>query len=316
MASYDPNTDYSDLIAAEAAKGVNANRQLLAQLEASRNAKIAAERLPYAQTAVYTSELGRPLGYYEATDRSDYINEIYDTAREQALSALESAYESALGGYDAAKAAVPGTYRAARNAAAGQAALTRQSVNEQFAASGLNSGAAGQARLSLAVAAQNALSSLSAEEAETLSAIELERAGAEAKYRAAVAEAIASSELERASALYDEAVRVENSYRAYSEELLAAWGLGLTGAPLADSGAAAGGGSGYRAAAQEPREEEKDGGSAQKTSDAALLRDQLGRIPGLTGENRAAMVRDYYANGRISYDEMQELLAGLPGSAR
>ena len=293
MASYDPNTDYSDLIAAEAAKGVNANRQLLAQLEASRNAKIAAERLPYAQTAVYTSELGRPLGYYEATDRSDYINEIYDTAREQALSALESAYESALGGYDAAKAAVPGTYRAARNAAAGQA------------------------RLSLAVAAQNALSSLSAEEAETLSAIELERAGAEAKYRAAVAEAIASSELERASALYDEAVRVENSYRAYSEELLAAWGLGLTGAPLADSSAAAsGGGSGYRASAQEPREEEKDGASAQKTSDAALLRDQLGRIPGLTGENRAAMVRDYYANGRISYDEMQELLAGLPGSTR
>ena len=288
MASYDPNTDYSDLIAAEAAKGVNANRQLLAQLEASRNAKIAAERLPYAQTAVYTSELGRPLGYYEATDRSDYINEIYDTAREQALSALESAYESALGGYDAAKAAVPGTYRAARNAAAGQA------------------------RLSLAVAAQNALSSLSAEEAETLSAIELERAGAEAKYRAAVAEAIASSELERASALYDEAVRVENSYRAYSEELLAAWGLGLTGAPLADSSAAAsGGGSGYRASAQEPREEEKDGASAPKTSDAALLRDQLGRIPGLTGENRAAMVRDYYANGRISYDEMQELLAGL-----
>ena len=311
MASYDPNTDYSDPIAAEAAKGVNANRPLLAQLEASRNAKIAAERLPYAQTAVYTSELGRPLGYYEATDRSDYINEIYDTAREQALSALESAYESALGGYDAAKAAVPGTYRAARNAAAGQAALTRQSVNEQFAASGLSSGAAGQARLSLAVAAQNALSSLSAEEAETLSAIELERAGAEAKYRAAVAEAIASSELERASALYDEAVRVENSYRAYSEELLAAWGLGLTGAPLADSSAAAGGGSGYRAAAQEPREEEKDGASAPKTSDAALLRDQLRRIPGLTGENRAAMVRDYYANGRISYDEMQELLAAL-----
>ena len=310
MASYDPNTDYSDLIAAEAAKGVNANRQLLAQLEASRNAKIAAERLPYAQTAVYTSELGRPLGYYEATDRSDYINEIYDTAREQALSALESAYESALGGYDAAKAAVPGTYRAARNAAAGQAALTRQSVNEQFAASGLNSGAAGQARLSLAVAAQNALSSLSAEEAETLSAIELERAGAEAKYRAAVAEAIASSELERASALYDEAVRVENSYRAYSEELLAAWGLGLTGAPLADSSAGSGGG-GYRASAREPREEEKDGASAPKTSDAALLRDQLGRIPGLTGENRAAMVRDYYANGRISYDEMQELLAAL-----
>ena len=64
MASYDPNVDYSDLIAQEAAKGVNANRQLLAQYEAQRNAKIAAEHLPYRQTAVYTSELGRPLGYY------------------------------------------------------------------------------------------------------------------------------------------------------------------------------------------------------------------------------------------------------------
>ena len=70
--SYDPNVDYSDLIAQEAAKGVNANRQLLAQYEAQRNAKIAGERLPYTQTSVYTSEMGRPLGYYEAEDRSDY----------------------------------------------------------------------------------------------------------------------------------------------------------------------------------------------------------------------------------------------------
>ena len=30
MAAYDKNLDYSDLIAAEAAKGVNADRQLLA----------------------------------------------------------------------------------------------------------------------------------------------------------------------------------------------------------------------------------------------------------------------------------------------
>ena len=307
MASYDPNTDYSDLIAAEAAKGVNANRQLLEQLEASRNAKIAAERLPYAQTAVYTSELGRPLGYYEATDRSDYINEIYDTAREQALSALESAYESALGGYDAAKAAVPGTYRAARNAAAGQAALTRQSVNEQFAASGLSSGAAGQARLSLAVAAQNALSSLSAEEVETLSAIELERAGAEAKYRAAVAEAIASSERERASALYAEAVRVENSYRAYSEELLAAWGLTPAGTPVEQETAPAAGAVRRTSAPAAPEPEPEP--EPQSVDQTELLRRQLSTIPGLTRENKAFLIRDYFADGRISYEDMQELLS-------
>ena len=34
MAAYDKNLDYSDLIAAEAAKGVNADRALLAELEA------------------------------------------------------------------------------------------------------------------------------------------------------------------------------------------------------------------------------------------------------------------------------------------
>lgn len=52
MAAYDKNVDYSDLIAAEAAKGVNADRQLLAELEAARNAKISGENLNYAQTNV------------------------------------------------------------------------------------------------------------------------------------------------------------------------------------------------------------------------------------------------------------------------
>ena len=42
--------------------------------------------------------------------------------------------------------------------------------------------------------------------------------------------------------------------------------------------------------------------------DAALLRQQLSRIPGLTRENRAAIIRDYYDNGRISRETMAELL--------
>lgn len=160
VATYDPGIDYSDLIAQEAAKGVNADRQLLAQYEAQRNAKIAGERLPYAQTAVYTSELGRPLGYYGAEDRSDYINEIYDQARELSVAALESAYEREMAGYDYAAAQIPDRYRAAKNALGADAARARQSINEQFAASGLNTGAAGQARLSMAVAGQGRSRSL------------------------------------------------------------------------------------------------------------------------------------------------------------
>lgn len=312
MATYDPNVDYSDLIAQEAAKGVNANRQLLAQYEAQRNAKITAERLPYAQTSVYTNELGRPLGYYQAEDRSDYINELYDTAREQALSALESAYDREVTSYDYAAARIPAQYYDARNAASAEAALARQSVNEQFAASGLNTGAAGQARLSLAVAEQGALGALGREQAAALAELEMRRAEAESEYKAAVAEAIASSELERAQALYDEAVRVESSYRTYSEDLLAAWGLTLAGTPTAAETAAAGtSGGGGRTAARKTDDEPAPPSAQELADNAAALRSQLSRIPGLTRENKAGMVRDYFANGRISYDDMQSLLAGI-----
>lgn len=312
MATYDPNVDYSDLIAQEAAKGVNANRQLLAQYEAQRNAKITAERLPYAQTSVYTNELGRPLGYYQAEDRSDYINELYDTAREQALSALESAYDREVTSYDYAAARIPAQYYDARNAASAEAALARQSVNEQFAASGLNTGAAGQARLSLAVAEQGALGALGREQAAALAELEMRRAEAESEYKAAVAEAIASSELERAQALYDEAVRVESSYRTYSEDLLAAWGLTLAGTPAAAETAAAGtSGGGGRTAARKTDDEPTPPSAQELADNAAALRSQLSRIPGLTRENKAGMVRDYFANGRISYDDMQSLLAGI-----
>ena len=312
MATYDPNVDYSDLIAQEAAKGVNANRQLLAQYEAQRNAKITAERLPYAQTSVYTNELGRPLGYYQAEDRSDYINELYDTAREQALSALESAYDREVTSYDYAAARIPAQYYDARNAASAEAALARQSVNEQFAASGLNTGATGQARLSLAVAEQGALGALGREQSAALAELEMRRAEAESEYKAAVAEAIASSELERAQALYDEAVRVESSYRTYSEDLLAAWGLTLAGTPAAAETAAAGtSGGGGRTAARKTDDEPAPPSAQELADNAAALRSQLSRIPGLTRENKAGMVRDYFANGRISYDDMQSLLAGI-----
>ena len=80
--NYDPGVDYSALIAQEAAKGVNANRPLLAAYETARNAKIAGEGLGYAQTHVYTQEAGRPRYYYTATDQSGYIDELYDAGLE------------------------------------------------------------------------------------------------------------------------------------------------------------------------------------------------------------------------------------------
>lgn len=220
MAAYDKNVDYSDLIAAEAAKGVNADRQLLAELEAARNAKIAGENLNYAQTNVYTQELGSPPHYYTAEDQSGYIDEIYAAAERQALSALEGAYREQLAAYDSEAAALPGVYREAKNQSAASAAVTQQSMNERFTASGLNSGAQGQAALALGIAAQGELAGLDAERASRLADIESRRAQTKAQYQNAVAQAIAQNEIERANALYQEAVRVDNSFAAIDAELL------------------------------------------------------------------------------------------------
>ena len=220
MAAYDKNLDYSDLIAAEAAKGVNADRALLAELEAARNAKIAGEGLDYAQTNVYTQEFSSPPHYYTAEDHSDYINEIYAAAERQALAALEGAYTEQLASFDSEAAALPGTYREAKNRAAADAAVTQQSMNERFTASGLNSGAQGQAALALGIAAQGSMAALDAEEARSLAELESRRAQVKAQYQNAVAQAIAQNEIERANALYQEAVRVDNSFAVLDSETL------------------------------------------------------------------------------------------------
>ena len=217
--NYDPGVDYSALIAQEAAKGVNANRPLLAAYETARNAKIAGEGLGYAQTHVYTQEAGRPRYYYTATDQSGYIDELYDAARSRSLSALEGAYEAQLAALDGEADALPAAYRAAKNAAAGSSAVERRNIDESFAAAGLNSGAAAQARLSMSTQLLGELSALDAEKAAREADISARRTAALAEYRSAIAAAVAENETARARALYEEAVRVDESYREAEQEL-------------------------------------------------------------------------------------------------
>lgn len=226
--SYDPNVDYSDLIAQEAAKGVNANKDLLAQYEAQRNAKIQGMGLNYNQTNIYGSngaagttdvgvgtivDMGRPNGYYTAQDQSDLINQLYDAAIEAQKAALKAEYEKNLAAYDAQAEKLPQIYQSAKNQTASDAAVTQQSMNERFAASGLNTGAQGQAALSMNTALQGNLSALDADRAEKLADLEAQRTQSILDYQNAIAQAIANNELERAQALYNEAIRVDNSYR-------------------------------------------------------------------------------------------------------
>lgn len=226
--SYDPNVDYSDLIAQEAAKGVNANRDLLAQYEAQRNAKIQGMGLNYGQTNIYSNsgganttdigvgtivDMGKPNGYYTAQDQSDLINQLYDAAIEASKAALKAEYEKNLAAYDAQAEKLPQIYQRAKNQTASDAAIAQQSMNERFAASGLNTGAQGQAALSMNTALQGNLSALDADRAEKLADIEAQRTQSMLDYQNAIAQAIANNELERAQALYNEAIRVDNSYR-------------------------------------------------------------------------------------------------------
>lgn len=239
---YDPKVDYSDLIAQEAAKGVNANRNLLAQYEQQRNAKIADQNLGYAQTNIYTNgsgsvtgstapnvtdvgvgsiiSMGKPGGYYTATSQADYINELYDASLKAQQAALESAYNANLAAYDQQASKIPAVYQAAKNQTASSAEIAQQGLNERFAASGLNTGTQGQAALAMNTATQGSLSSLDAQRAQAVADIEAERAQTMAQYQSAVAEAIAKNEMQRAQALYEEAMRVDNSYREETQYFL------------------------------------------------------------------------------------------------
>ena len=256
--TYDPSVDYSALIAQEAAKGVNANANLLAQYETQRNQKISDQGLNYGQTHIYTKNGGGWAGddagiaegiggasggasggsvngvvsgvggtgsvpsggYYTARDQSGYINSLYDAAINSAQNALKGAYDEAVLGFDAAEEKVPIQYRAARNQTAADAAVQRANMNEQLNASGLNTGASGQARLSMGIAEQNAMAALNRQQQAAIDEITLQRNQARVQYETAVAQAIAENDMERARALYEEAVRVDNSYRSYLEDAL------------------------------------------------------------------------------------------------
>lgn len=153
-----------------------------------------------------------PAHYYTASDQSGYISGINDAAVQQQTAALKTAYDQKLAALDKQAAAVPQTYDAAKNDTASDAAIAQKNLNERMAASGLNNGAGGQASLAMNNRLQSDLSALDLAKAQKLSEIEQSRTDAAAEYQDAIAEAVAKGAYEAAKNLYDEAVRVDNSY--------------------------------------------------------------------------------------------------------
>lgn len=136
---------------------------------------------------------------------------MYSAAQEKALAALKTAYDNNTATVDAQAAKIPGIYHKSENAVAANNAQERQNMNEYFAANGLNNGAAGQAQLSQNNVYQKNIGSLEEAKATALNDVETQRTQISTQYQNAIAEAIANNNYEQATALYNEAVRVDES---------------------------------------------------------------------------------------------------------
>lgn len=152
-----------------------------------------------------------PSALPSATNQSDAINNYYSAAQQASLAALKNAYDQNMITLDASAAKIPGIYQSSMNAAAAQSAISQKNFDEYAAAAGLNSGAGGQARLAQNAALQSNLNALETEKANALADVETQRLSIQTEYQNAIAEAIANNEMDRAYALYQEAVRVDES---------------------------------------------------------------------------------------------------------
>ena len=146
-------------------------------------------------------------------DLSEAIREQAAARMEADLAGLKSAYEKSMAGYDAVAQKLPQSYDTARNSAAAQNALARQAFNEYAAASGLSSGATGQAQLAQSSAYQRSLAGLNQAQADALGEVERNKSDLQREYEFAIAAAEATGNADLASALYQEQIRVQGLER-------------------------------------------------------------------------------------------------------
>ena len=145
-----------------------------------------------------------------------YINDIYDRQKESTLRTLKSAYDSNVASIDTAKKALDTNSYEAKREAAGDAAITRQRLNEAFAANGLNTGAVGQANLALLNQKAENLNKIDLAKQQAQQEYDAQKAALMQTYQAEVKSAIQQNDAQRAQALY--AAWKEQQAKIYAEE--------------------------------------------------------------------------------------------------
>lgn len=145
-----------------------------------------------------------------------YINDIYDRQKESTLRTLKSAYDSNVASIDTAKKALDTNSYEAKREAAGDAAITRQRLNEAFAANGLNTGAVGQANLALLNQKAENLNKINLAQQQAQQEYDAQKAALMQTYQAEVKSAIQQNDADRARAIY--AAWKEQQAKTYAEE--------------------------------------------------------------------------------------------------
>ena len=145
-----------------------------------------------------------------------YINSIYDRQKESTLRTLKSAYDSNVSSIDTAKKALDTNSYEAKREATGDAAITRQRLNEAFAANGLNTGAVGQANLALLNQKAANLNKIDLARQQAQQEYDAQKAALMQTYQAEVKSAIQQNDADRAKALY--AAWKEQQAKTYAEE--------------------------------------------------------------------------------------------------
>lgn len=145
-----------------------------------------------------------------------YINDIYNRQKESTLRTLKSAYDSNVASIDTAKKALDTNSYEAKREAAGDAAITRQRLNEAFAANGLNTGAVGQANLALLNQKAANLNKIDLAKQQAQQEYDAQKAALMQTYQAEVKSAIQQNDADKAKALY--AAWKEQQAKIYAEE--------------------------------------------------------------------------------------------------
>jgi hypothetical protein len=182
------------------------------ELEKAQAANKAALNQSAANYTAYT-----PTTFTSATSQADSINDYYDQYIASQQEQEKASYDANLEALDYQQSKIAPEYKKQREAVASQQAIADKNFRESAAASGINTGAGSQYALASQNAYQGNITTLRQAEAEAQADVEETRRQTTASYQAAVAQALSNGNLARAQALYEEAVRVDESIVAVAQ---------------------------------------------------------------------------------------------------